>query len=501
MRGYGYSSVRGSRSGRSLLAALVLGAFLAAAAPVRAGFASDDVFLPAVGRTPGALGSQFYTTVWITNLSGAPVTFTFQFLKQGQSNTSPASFSDSIAAGQTKMYENVVETKLGLADAIGAARITATGPVLVSERIYNQPPGADVGDTEGLFFAGVPQSFSIASGESASIQGIDQNGGENFRYNFALIETGGGTPTVNVQVLDDSGVLLGQKPYTLSPYEQLQPPVTDVVAGIATINARITATMTGGTGSVLLAGAQIANESQDSSGFEMSFKESLLGGGGGGLAAVAHDGTLTGDGTAANLLGVAVPLTLSDGTATVSVALGPQGVFAETTDTTTAGVAVWGRGRVFGTYGDVVNDAGAQSWGELGRFFNSSYYGVVGVSFDPTGAAVLAQYVGDGAGTAVQVDNGALKVSGANPTAFSFVASDLDSRCTNNYCGIISNPLTDGDSTAMLIVTHDFTQDTKYLPSPFSTWYDDAIGKWTIYFDDKTSSILGYAFNVLVIKH
>ena len=41
--------------------------------------------------------------------------------------------------------------------------------------------------------------------------------------------------------------------------------------GIHTTNARITATVTGGTGSVLLAGAQLANTSQDSSGFEMSW--------------------------------------------------------------------------------------------------------------------------------------------------------------------------------------------------------------------------------------
>ena len=142
MRVYGGSSVRGSRCRgvfSFLLAAFLLS--LIAPAGARAGFASDEVFLPAVGRITGAGGAaQFYTTVWATNLSGVPVTFTFQFLRQGQANTSPTSFTDSLAAGQTKVYENVVETKLSLTSAIGAARITATGPVLVSERIYNQPP-------------------------------------------------------------------------------------------------------------------------------------------------------------------------------------------------------------------------------------------------------------------------------------------------------------------------------------------------------------------------
>ncbi len=327
-------------------AVLALGAILAAC-PLFAGFASTESYLAAVGRVPGKDGAEFYTTVWATNLTTAPQTMTFQFLKSGQANPSPASFHDTLAPGETKVYENVVETKLGLANALGAARITCTGEIFVAERIYNQAPGDDIGNTEGLFFAGVPKSFSISSGQSASIQGIDQGGAENFRYNFALIETSGQPATVNVQVFDGSGTLLGQKAYPLLPYEQIQPTVDDVVHGIATTNARLTATVTDGGGSVILAGAQVANESQDSSGFEMTFRDSLLGtsggtagvtsldglagaltlkagngisitpsgssisiaytggGGAGGITSVTHDSTLAGNGTGASPLGIA----------------------------------------------------------------------------------------------------------------------------------------------------------------------------------------------------
>jgi hypothetical protein len=253
------------------------GVALWAAVAAEAGFPSTETFLPAVGRVSGQEDAQFYTTVWATNLTSAPVSFTFDFLKQGQANTAPASFSDTLSAGETKMYENVVESRLGLSNALGAARVTSTGEILLAERIYNQEPGDDLGTTEGLFFAGVPKSFSISLGQSASIQGINQGGSENFRYNFALVETGGGSATVNVQLLDASGTLLGQKAYLLQPYEQIQPNAADLFSGVATTNARITATVTGGTGSVLLAGAQIANESQDATGFEMSFPD-ILGG-------------------------------------------------------------------------------------------------------------------------------------------------------------------------------------------------------------------------------
>lgn len=330
---------RGTRGSLVATLALSIGALAEAAFP------STETFLPAVGRVPGQGGAQFYTTVWATNLTAAPQTMTFEFLKQGQANPSPAKFTDSLAAGETKVYENVIETKLGLNNAVGAARVTSSGEIFVSERIYNQPPGADLGDTEGLFFAGVPKAFSISAAQSASIQGIDQGASENFRYNFALVETGGGSPTVNVQVFDGSGAMLGQKSYPLGPYEQLQPNVADVVAGIKTTNARITATVTGGTGSVLLAGAQLANLSQDSSGFEMTFRDDLLGqgsaggvtslngltgalrltagsgisvspsgnaisiaftgGGGSGITSVTHDASLTGAGTGASPLAIA----------------------------------------------------------------------------------------------------------------------------------------------------------------------------------------------------
>lgn len=290
---------------KTLARASILWGILACAVPAFAGFQSTVEFLAAVGRVSGQGGAQFYSTVWATNLTGAPISFRFDFLRQGQANTSPAGFSDTLAAGQTKIYENVVETKLGLTNAIGAARITSTGKILVSERIYNQPPGADLGNTEGLFFAGVPGTFSISPGQSASIQGINQGGAENFRYNFAIIETAGGSPTANVQVFDENGTLLGQKAYALLPYEQIQPNVADVVPGIATINARLTATATGAAGSFILAGAQLANVSQDSSGFEMSFPDSLIETGSGGLSAVAHDASLTGAGTGASPLGIA----------------------------------------------------------------------------------------------------------------------------------------------------------------------------------------------------
>jgi len=266
--------VRNGERGRKTRLALVCVAGLWSG-PLFAGFGSTETYLPAVGSGSSATGGEFSTTIWATNLTSAPQSFTFQFLRTGQSNPSPASFSDSLAAGETRAYDDVIESRLGLSGVHGAARIVSSGEIFVSERISLRDAG-DGGGTRNLFFTGVPKGFAVSAGQSASIHGVDQGGPANPRYDFALVETAGRGVAVNVQVFDGSGVLLGQKAYGLAPYEQIQPNVAEVVAAIPTENGRITATVTGGSGSVILAGARSAGAGDGPIGFEMMFRDGLV---------------------------------------------------------------------------------------------------------------------------------------------------------------------------------------------------------------------------------
>ncbi len=270
---------------KRFVAAVVL--FLACLGTAFAGFASSDIYLTSIGRVAGANGAQFSTSVWVTNLSSTqPVSFGFFFLASGQANPNPASFSDTLLPGETKMYEDVLLNKFGLASALGAGHIVASsGDVFVSSRIFNLPPGQDLGASTGLFFAGVPSLFALAPGQSSTIQGVNQGGGENFRYNFAMVETTGSPAVFEVTVLDGLGNILGTKNYPLGGFEHFQTNIADIVPNIATTNARLVGTVlvpvdstlgsASPSGSVIFAGAQIANESNDGSGFEMLFQSGL----------------------------------------------------------------------------------------------------------------------------------------------------------------------------------------------------------------------------------
>jgi hypothetical protein len=250
------------------------------ALPSTAGFTGTDVFIPASARQAGVSPSQFYSTLWLTNLSlGSVANVELQFFQRDTSNTAPITVPMAVAPGQTQKFENVVQTLFGLPSASGAIRIQSDQEILATSRTYDLPPGADIRDANGLFFAGIPQSLSIGIGESTQLQGVSQGGAEDFRYNFGFVETAGSPVTVRINVRNSDGSLIATKDYPGQAYEAKQFAITDAAPGISAVNARIDASVVSGSGRVLVYGTAVANGSQDSIGFEMSFRNALLSGG------------------------------------------------------------------------------------------------------------------------------------------------------------------------------------------------------------------------------
>lgn len=279
---------------------------LTAATLALAGFAGTEVFLPSVGRKPGVAPSQWYTTVWVHNPNAQVANVTFQLLERDKVNSSPLTYNDTLQPGQTRRYVNAIWTMFAR-EAFGALRVVSNRKVVVNSRVYSQ--SGDVEDSVGQFFAGVPAGFAVGLGQKTQVLGVynlNAPADPDFRYNFGVVEATGHDATVTVRVWSDQGTGWMTSGFAVRPFEQKQWAFSSFFnsAGDAE-NARIELEVTGGQGKIIAFGSLVANGSQDPSTFEMQFRDELLGGSSGGLASVAHDSTLTGDGTTSAPLALA----------------------------------------------------------------------------------------------------------------------------------------------------------------------------------------------------
>ncbi len=264
-----------------------------------AGFTGTDVFLPSVAAQPGVAPSVWYTTVWVHNPSSRTANLTVYLLER-RANPAPQTFTDTIPPGDTRRYDDAVQTMFAKQTA-GALRVTSNVNVSVVSRVYSQ--SGEEKDSVGQFFAAVPASFAIGAGETTELLGIRQSqpaSASTFRYNFGFVEvTGGGTCTVKVTISDATGAAQGSKTYTVREWEQVQKSCRDEFGSVSTENSRLTVEIISGSGRVIAFGSGVANGSQDPSTFEMAFRDELLvENTTGGISGVAAGHGLTGGGNA-----------------------------------------------------------------------------------------------------------------------------------------------------------------------------------------------------------
>ena len=89
-----------------------------------AAFSGSELFLPSVGKGPGAAGSQWTTTMWIHNPGPDPANIQIMLLLRGQANPSPDVSFETVQPGETVRYEDAVGVLFG-GSAFGALRIVS----------------------------------------------------------------------------------------------------------------------------------------------------------------------------------------------------------------------------------------------------------------------------------------------------------------------------------------------------------------------------------------
>lgn len=123
--------------------------------------------------------------------------------------------------------------------------------------------------------------------------------------------------------------------------------------------------------------------------------------------------------------------------------------------------------------------------------------GVFGSS--ETGIGVLAQTWNTTApATALEIRNGAIKVSGTFQPAFVHTAT-VANQSSSNGTGL-DHPLCNGDANAFLLVTQLLVNGGPYNDSPIGVYYNTGTSRWEIFNQDGTAVPTNAKFNVLVIK-
>lgn len=215
------------------------------------------------------------------------------------------------------------------------------------------------------------------------------------------------------------------------------------------------------------------------------------------------------------------PAGVSNGT-TNRVARGDHNHFGQlwTGASSEAGLRSMNTGTGSGLYGSNTSTQGAGVYGyndNTGKgVLGESYgYGVWGHTIGAAGAGVVAQG-SSGDGTALRILNGGIKVDGAgNGTATPVFVHMVQANPGGNICAarnfgtVIDNPLTNGRSNAILLITPNYgaiTGGVGPVESVYAVYYDNTgecgsgAGKWVIYNLDAEPLNNQQMFNVLVVN-
>jgi len=99
----------------------------------------------------------------------------------------------------------------------------------------------------------------------------------------------------------------------------------------------------------------------------------------------------------------------------------------------------------------------------------------------------------------LELAGGGLKVTGAGlATRTPAFIHQATSGNTSGFSTTISNPYADGNPGALLLVTHNWSQDYTSETHPVGLYYGN--GHWILYHEDGATMPVGMAYNVLVIR-
>jgi len=205
------------------------------------------LLIPVVAHTEGQAGTSWRSDLRVLNDGGFSVNIDAEFRLRGSYGVPPVIESFELRPGQASTIADVVHTLFDLDDAVGSLRLVSReGPAVfhASSRTANH------GGSQGAFGQYVP---AIRSGAGLRETGVLLHlaKGPASRTNVGLVETAGGTITLELTLFDADGRPVGApQRHALGPWELVQ--INDIFAAVgapALPAARLEITRSSGEGS------------------------------------------------------------------------------------------------------------------------------------------------------------------------------------------------------------------------------------------------------------
>jgi len=244
-----YASVIDNKSNDPLLVSAVL----------KSAVSSNRYVIPGVAYSNGI--ANWRTDVRLYNSASNSVNATLTYYPQGAPG-SPIVRNVTIAAGETKGLDNILNTTFGVNDlnAGGSVVVTTTGTssIIGSARTY----AATDNGTIGQFIPAVTPADAVGAGDR-SLQILQLEQSDAFRTNIGLAETTGNPATVEVSLVLPDSKVTPVVTFSLAANEFVQFPLSYFNLTDSIYNARVSVKVTDGNGRVTAYGSLVDNTSED----------------------------------------------------------------------------------------------------------------------------------------------------------------------------------------------------------------------------------------------
>ncbi|MBV9492918.1 MAG: CHRD domain-containing protein [Acidobacteria bacterium] len=189
-----------------------------------------SAFLPVVGKVAGQAGTNFVTDMRIVNNGGATATVTLDFYGQNAAgnNAATATKTVTVAPGEQKVLNDVMQSTLNVANGLGGLKITSDQNVLVTARVINDLRGESKGT------AGFAYDARETGSTSGTLAFLSNNA--DYRTNIGYFNPGSSPVTATFVARRADGAVLGTNTVTIPGFAMVQQAAFALISNVAEAN-------------------------------------------------------------------------------------------------------------------------------------------------------------------------------------------------------------------------------------------------------------------------